>query len=127
MKTQLRVLCIEDDLNIALLVHMCLGRIGIDVDTEADGLVACIKLDQSDPPDCLLVDLMLPGMSGMEIIRHVRNDARFENMPIVVMSANVSEETRTNALALGVGHFLPKPFELEDLESLVRGVLASHG
>lgn len=119
-------MCIEDDPSIALLVRTCLTQIGLEIRTVNNGVLACQILDSNPPPDCLLVDLMLPGMSGIEVIQHVRSTHRFEHMPIVIISANVCAETRSDARDLGVGHFLTKPFELEDLEALVTGVIIDH-
>ena len=95
----------------------------MDVDIEGNGLDGWRKLETEQRPDCLVLDLMLPGIPGAEIIQQVRSHARLENLPIIVLSAKVSREAHSSVLTMGVNCFLAKPFEIQVLEKSVLEVL----
>jgi two-component system, OmpR family, alkaline phosphatase synthesis response regulator PhoP len=76
-------------------------------------------------PDLVLLDMMMPGGSGLDVLERVRSDPRISRTPIVIVSAFASDGDRVKARDAGASGFLGKPFEPEELASLVEGLLAA--
>jgi len=123
--TNRRILIVEDEPLIANTASRMLQRLGHIVAQQKDGLAAWTELSAGGPGyDLLLIDLSMPQMSGVDLVRHVRT------LPyagaIVVMSGRVSDEDLLALKALKVDRVLPKPFTAEQLKSVVAEVLAAH-
>jgi len=119
-----RILVVEDvPLGLAVL-RMHLEAEGFEVITARDGVEA---LDQAREghPDLVLLDLMLPRLSGERVCQELRADPRTQGLPIVVVSARVQEAERLRAFAAGADAFITKPYDRERLVSEVRARLAS--
>ena len=116
-----RALYVEDDPQCANLVKESLAEL-CDVDLVRDGFSALDHARQS-PPDVLLVDLRLPTLSGFELVEQWRRDADLENVPWVVVSAQVMGAERDRAEELGCAGFVEKPFSLERLRAAVKAAL----
>ncbi|HEY4552618.1 MAG TPA: response regulator transcription factor [Bacillaceae bacterium] len=115
------VLVVEDDPKIRQLVKIYLQKEGYEVIEAADGLEAKEKIEQFDP--CiLLLDLMLPKISGEEICRWVREDLK-SMMPIIMLTAKVSEKERIHGFKLGADDYVVKPFSPGELMVRVEAVL----
>ena len=108
------VLIVEDDNNIAELLQMYLEKEGYAVTIAPDGGQGVSKF-RAIKPDLVLLDLMLPGLTGEEFITRIR---RGRTMPIIVLSAKAGLEDKVNVLRLGADDFIPKPFD--NLEVLAR-------
>lgn len=119
-----RVLLIEDEANIAEALRFILTRDGWQVDTHGDGLTALAKL-RALRPDVLVLDVMLPGRSGYEILDELRADPDLAALPVLVLTARGQERDRAIAAARGASMFMTKPFAnaeiLAGLRQLVRG------
>ncbi len=104
-----RVLVVDDDQNIRDFVELALEDEGYEVLTAVDG--SAVTLAHAQPPDVILLDLMMPGMDGQEVSQRLRADPATAEIPIVLMSAH----DRLDAIAaqLPVQDRLPKPFDLE--------------
>jgi DNA-binding response OmpR family regulator len=113
------VLVVEDDPTVAEVVTRYLERDGHRVDVLADGLQALAALAQS-LPDLVVLDLMLPGLPGLELCRRVREHA---DVPIIILSARGEEDDRLLGLELGADDYLAKPFSPRELAARVRAVL----
>jgi DNA-binding response OmpR family regulator len=114
-----RVLLIDDDEALNGLLTEYLGRFGFSVRTAAhpeDGLRAF----RADPPDLLVLDVMLPGMDGLTVCRKVRETSR---VPIVMLTARGEVTDRILGLELGADDYLPKPFEPRELVARIQAVL----
>lgn len=119
-----RILVIEDEQSIGLAVRDELEFEGFDVELIEDGS-AGLQAILDDPPDLIVLDLMLPGMSGFEICREVRrNDL---TTPIVILTARGQEVDRVRGLDLGADDYLVKPFSLAELLARIRAVLRRAG
>ena len=119
-----RILVVEDvPLGLAVL-RMHLEAEGFEVLTARDGVEA---LDQAREghPDLVLLDLMLPRLSGERVCQELRGDPRTQGIPIVVVSARIQEAERLRAFAAGADAFIAKPYEFQNLVSEVRARLAS--
>lgn len=113
-----RVLLIEDEVNIAEAIRFLLTRDGWAVDTHADGASAMARIREVRP-DILVLDVMLPGRSGYEILEDLRGDAAMADLPVLVLTARGQDRERTLAEARGASLFMTKPFaNSEILENL---------
>jgi len=115
-----RVLIVEDDAHIAELMGMHLRDEGYQVVHAADGLAGIAQLER-EHWDALVLDLMLPGVDGLEICRRARAMARYT--PIIITSARSSEVHRILGLELGADDYLAKPFSVLELVARVRALL----
>lgn len=118
-----RVLIVEDEDNIALALEFLMQREGYDHDRIASGAEALPRI-RSTHPDLVLLDVMLPEVSGYEICKGIRTDPDLSAVKVLMMTARGSAVERRKGLALGADGFISKPFELKDLRDEVRRLLA---
>ena len=121
-----RILVVEDEDNIALALDHLITREGYQAERIADGHVALARIREMRP-DLVLLDVMLPGISGYEICQGVRLDPELAGVKILMMTARGSSIERKKGLALGADGFIAKPFRLSDLRDEVRRLLAAEG
>jgi DNA-binding response OmpR family regulator len=117
------VIYAEDDADIAVLVTFSLEDHGIDVEVCPDGRLVLERLRDGPRPDALILDVMLPGMSGLEILAEVRGMPEFADLPVLVLSALVRESEREEIRRSGAAAFLTKPFDCEELAALVSDLI----
>ncbi len=115
-----RLLVVEDDAHIADLLRMHLGDEGYAVEHAADGDRG-LRLVEAQAWDLLVLDLMLPGVDGLEICKRARGLARY--LPIIIISARSSEMHRILGLELGADDYLAKPFSMLELVARVKALL----
>ena len=121
---QRRVLVVEDEDNIAIALDYLMTREGYAHDRVSSGTEAMARI-RATHPDLVLLDVMLPGISGYEICQDVRMDPGLADVKILMMTARGSAMERRKGLALGADGFIAKPFELKDLRAEVRRLLGS--
>lgn len=114
-----KILIVEDDGNIAELLHIHLRDEGFDITHAADGIQGC-QLLESQSWDGLIFDIMLPGMDGLELCRRAR--LRPTYTPIIMISARASETHRVLGLELGADDYLTKPFSMLELVARVKAL-----
>jgi DNA-binding response OmpR family regulator len=114
-----RVLVIEDDPNVADVVARYLQREGFAVESVGDGRLG-LERALRDPPDLVVLDLMLPGMDGLEVCRRLRALAP---VPVIMLTARDDESDRVIGLELGADDYVAKPFSTKELMARVRAVL----
>jgi len=114
-----RVMVVEDDPNVAEVVQRYLERDGFCVEIVGDGLVA-LERALADLPDLLVLDLMLPGLDGLEVCRRLRAVAP---VPVIMLTAKGAETDRIVGLDLGADDYMAKPFSPRELASRVNAVL----
>lgn len=115
-----RVLIIEDDPDIATTIALNLRAEAFEVQIAHSGEAGIDALRDS-PPDLMLLDLMLPGIDGLQVCRQVRSQQRY--VPIIILSAKGSETHRVVGLELGADDYLAKPFSMHELIARVHAVL----
>jgi DNA-binding response OmpR family regulator len=118
------VLIVEDDPDIAEGLRYNLEREGfatVVAETGEKGLAAA--LDKNGPPALILLDLMLPGMSGTELCRRLRQEPSTRRTPVIILTARGSESERVAGLELGADDYVTKPFSVRELMARVRAVL----
>lgn len=118
-----RVLVVEDEANIALALDFLMTHEGYEHGRVADGDAALPKI-RAMHPDLVLLDVMVPGTSGYEICQGVRLDPTLGDVKILMMTARGSSIEKRKGLAIGADGFITKPFELKELLSEVRRLLA---
>jgi two-component system response regulator MprA len=114
-----RVLVIEDEERIRNFLNRGLTFEGYRVDTAADGETG-LELARDNPPDLVLLDLMLPGLDGLEVCRRLR---AVSELPILMLTARESIEDRVTGLDAGADDYLVKPFAFDELMARVRALL----
>ena len=121
-----RVLLIEDEPNIIEAISFILSRDGWTVHTHEDGETAMAKV-RARPPDLIILDVMLPGRSGFDILRDLREDPAFKTMPVMMLTARGQAKDRDLALRLGANHFMTKPFSNQEVKDYVRKLMDEAG
>src|SRR5712692_6339039 len=117
-----RILIIEDDRDIVELVRYNLANEGFQVSAASDGSTGLSTLKKS-PPDLLLLDLMLPKLSGLEICREIRRDESLNRLPILMLTARGDEADRVVGLEMGADDYVTKPFSPRELLARVKALL----
>lgn len=114
-----KILIIEDEERIRQFLKRGLGMEGYTVDAAADGQQG-LDMAHDDPPDLVLLDVMLPGMSGLEVCRRLRTSG---DIPILMLTAKEAIEDRVAGLDAGADDYLVKPFAFDELLARVRALL----
>jgi DNA-binding response OmpR family regulator len=115
-----RVLVVDDDLTVAEVVLGYLRRDGFEAAHASDGLAA-LAIATAAPPDLVVLDLMLPGIDGLEVCRRLR--AERPDLPVIMLTARGEEEDRIAGLEVGADDYVVKPFSPKELALRVRSVL----
>jgi DNA-binding response OmpR family regulator len=118
------VLLIEDEPNIAEALRFILMRDGWNVSTLDDGALALQAVAQHQP-DVVILDLMLPGASGLDILRALRADAATQGLPVLMLTAKGQGRDREAAAQAGVTFFMTKPFANSEILARVREMVAA--
>jgi len=119
MTTPKKILLVEDDQDIATLLRLNLQDEGYQIVHEADGNQALAQLEKQ-VWDAVILDLMLPGIDGLEICRRIRQMTRY--LPVIIISARTSETHRVLGLEMGADDYLPKPFSVLELIARVKAL-----
>jgi len=117
-----RVLVVEDEPDIAALIAYQLTREGFRVETASNGDQALAAISR-EIPDLLVLDRMLPGISGDEILQNLRRETATQSLPILVLTAKREQEDRIRGLELGADDYLTKPFSPRELVLRVQSIL----
>ncbi|MDX1645534.1 MAG: response regulator transcription factor [Longimicrobiales bacterium] len=117
-----RVLVVEDEPDIAALIAYQLTREGFRVETTGTGTGALDAVDR-EIPDLVILDRMLPGLSGDEILERLRADPATANVPVLVLTAKREQEDRIEGLELGADDYLTKPFSPRELALRAQAIL----
>lgn len=121
--TKKRVLCIEDHPEMIELIRLILGREGFEVEGAVGGREG-LKAMKTNPPDLVLLDLMMPDIDGWEVYRQIRAKDELKNIPVIAVTAKAQGIDRVLGLHIaGMDDFITKPFGPKDLISSVERVL----
>jgi DNA-binding response OmpR family regulator len=118
-----RVLVIDDEAPIRLLCRVNLEAAGMEVREAGDGL-AGLEAAREEPPDVILLDVMMPGMDGWQVLEALFEDPRTQDIPIVFLTARAELRDQARGLELGGVDYVTKPFNPIDLAPLVENLLA---
>jgi len=116
------ILVMEDEDALATLLQYNLEKEGYDVAVAADGEEGMLQVDERTP-DLILLDWMLPKLSGIEVCRRIRGRAETRNLPIIMLTARGEETDRVRGLDTGADDYMTKPFSMTELTARIRAVL----
>lgn len=122
----MRLLLVEDHGELALWVAKTLRHAGFAVDVVARGDHAEHAL-LTQPYDLLILDLGLPGMGGLDVLRRLRQQDKTRRLPVLILTAQAAPEDRVRGLNLGADDYLPKPFDMQELEARIKALLRRSG
>lgn len=117
-----RIYCVEDEENIRELIVYALKSNGFDADGFEDGNEFAKALETSIP-DLVLLDIMLPGEDGLQILERLRKNPKTKDIPVIIISAKTSEFDKVKGLDLGADDYITKPFGVMELISRVKALL----
>src|SRR5690349_15017604 len=117
-----RVLVVDDEPDITALVAYHLARAGYRVSTASNGTDA-LNAVKDERPSLVVLDLMLPGLTGYEVIEHIRADAATTDVPVIMLTARKDEADRVKGLTMGADDYLTKPFSPQELVLRVGAIL----
>lgn len=117
-----RILIVEDEPSIREILSYNLAREGFDVQVESDGS-RVPELLRHDRPELMILDLMLPGLDGFEILRLIRREATTADLPVLILSAREEEVDRIVGLELGADDYVTKPFSPREVVLRVKALL----
>lgn len=116
------VLVVEDEAALATMLRYNLEKQGFRVDEAADGQEALTRIAEN-PPDLVLLDWMLPVMSGIEVCRQIRRRATTRDLPVIMVTARTEDQDAVRGLNTGADDYITKPFSIEALLARVRALL----
>jgi len=120
-----KILIVEDELDLVKLLRYNLEKEGFKVTHTTDGSLALAEI-RRDLPDLLILDLMLPGVDGLEVCRQLRRHERYVSLPILMLTARGEEADRVVGLEIGADDYVTKPFSMRELIARVRALLRRH-
>jgi len=120
-----RILIVDDEPNIVVPLEFLMKREGYDVAIARDGQAALDALAEK-APDLVILDVMLPQMSGFDVCRHIRGDARWRGLKILMLTAKGRDSEMHKGLDLGADAYVTKPFSTRDLVVSVRTLLGAN-
>lgn len=116
-----KILLIDDDKMVITLMNYRLKKDGFNINVCSDGKIAINQLQES-LPDLIIVDIMMPKVSGFEVLRFLRNKLQ-SNIPVIVLSTINDEDTLIKAFELGANEFVTKPFNPEEIVIRIKKLL----
>jgi DNA-binding response OmpR family regulator len=117
-----RILVVDDDPDIVQFVRMNLELEGFEAETAENGKIA-LEMAKLRPPDLVLLDVMMPEMDGLTVLRHMRKSPATAHVPVIILTAKALAEDRVKGLDLGADDYVTKPFDLDELMARVKTVL----
>lgn len=117
-----KILIVDDEPNILISLEYLMQREGFDVSVARDGLQAIAAIEH-DPPDLVLLDVMMPGKTGLDVCQHVRSLDALRKVIIIMLTVKGRETDVAKGLALGANAYVTKPFSTRDLVAQVRSLL----
>ncbi len=116
------IFSVEDDLNIQNVIQIALKNSNFDIHTFSDAKALYTALEK-EKPDLFLLDIMLPDTDGLDILKKLKSNPKFHNIPVMIISAKITEVDRVIGLDLGADDYLIKPFGVLELVSRVKALL----
>ena len=116
-----RILLVEDEPNIVESLRFILEQAGFEIDVASDGAAALTRIG-SDNPDAVVLDIMLPGMNGFDVLRTIRGDTKLVGLPVIVLTAKGQPTDRKMAETMGATAFITKPYSNAEVIECVRSL-----
>ena len=125
MPKQKKILAVDDERHIVRLVQVNLERAGYQVISAFDGKEALKKVE-SEKPDLIVLDVMMPHMDGFEVLKRLKSDDKTKNIPVVMLTAKAQDADVFRGWASGVDCYLTKPFNPIELLTFVKRIVESY-
>ncbi len=119
---KIKILVVDDEVAICNMLSMALENAGYTVHSVHDGRQVLAALSDMQP-DLLLLDWMLPGISGLDVARQITQSAEFSELPIIMLTARTEEDSKVTGLESGADDYVTKPFSIRELLSRIKAVL----
>jgi two-component system phosphate regulon response regulator PhoB len=119
-----KILVCDDDSHIRNIIDFGLAAEGFVVQVAGDGTEA-LTMAQADPPDLVILDVMMPGSDGLEVCQQLKQDPRTSHLPVLLLTARAGKGDRDRGLAAGADDYITKPFSPQRLVEKVQGVLGA--
>ncbi len=117
-----RALVVDDDQLLLRLVELNLAKIGVKVLSAPSGREA-LRLASQEKPDVILLDIMMPGMDGFEVLRQLKTSGDTRSIPVIMLTAKTASEDRAKCRDMGAEAYITKPFKLEELRETVKRLI----
>lgn len=117
-----RIIATDDEPDVLMIIKTALETEGFDVATASSG-PECLELTENQPPDLYVLDVMMPGMSGFDVVRELKSKPETSTIPIIMLTGLSERDKIKEALTTGVDYYIVKPFEFEDLIAKVNTAL----
>jgi two-component system, OmpR family, response regulator MtrA len=121
-----KILVADDDVDIRELVEFKLSTMGHEIVAVGDG-AAAVEACRADKPDLAVLDVMMPGVSGLDAIREIRADAALADLPVILLTARAQESDVETGFDSGADDYITKPFSPRELASRVQALLSRSG
>ena len=118
-----KILVADDDVDIRELVEFKLSTMGHEIVAVGDG-AAAVEACRADKPDLAVLDVMMPGVSGLDAIREIRADAALSDLPVILLTARAQESDVETGFDSGADDYITKPFSPRELASRVEALLS---
>lgn len=122
MAQKKKILIVDDNDDIVTTYRVVLDRMGYEVAVARNG-IECLEMIGEVEPDLVLLDVLLPGLSGSEVCRSIKDTARTTDIPVIAITASVSGETRKRMSEVGADDFLLKPIDVSDINRVIKRFL----
>jgi len=122
----MKILIVEDERDIVQAVEYNLKKEGFDTAKAYDGIQG-LKLASESAPDLILLDLMLPGIDGLELCRRIKKEPKTENIPVIMLTAKSGETDKVVGLEMGADDYITKPFSMRELVARIKSILKRYG
>jgi two-component system alkaline phosphatase synthesis response regulator PhoP/two-component system response regulator VicR len=119
-----KILVVDDERHIVRLVQVNLERAGYEILTAYDGVEALEKI-KTESPDMVVLDVMMPRMDGFEVLKNLQADPRYQNIPVIMLTAKAQDADIFKGWASGVSSYLTKPFNPRELLVFVERIFQS--
>lgn len=116
------ILIVEDEQPIRTMVKFALNRAGLELNEAADAEQAYLEINRKRP-DLILMDWMLPGISGLELVRGLQRDTHTQTIPVIMLTARTEEADKVNGFNAGIDDYISKPFSPKELLARIQAVL----
>lgn len=123
-KAMTKILIVEDELHIQRLIRIILEKQSYEVELASSG-EECLQVlaEMESAPDLILLDILMPGIDGMQILRNLKADSKFTEVPVVMLTALSQENIVIEGIKLGATDYIRKPFHPDDLIERIRKFL----
>ncbi len=128
MSDKKRILVVDDEPDFASIVQANLKREGFDVEVAYDGVEAMAKVE-ANPPDAIVLDVMMPEMDGYEVCSKLKGDKKYEDIPIIMLTAvadhvGSTRYSHADGMSMEADDYLPKPASAEEITSSVKNLIS---